>query len=390
MLVLHVFVSSQVVTVTQELIKVAFCAAELDSDVLLKQFQKQHTDIRNSKTCNVLMSSFDPLPLDGNLSFFVEGTRTSQQEEFVNWLSGNKPLFFVHGQHGCGKSVLLAKLVETCQNEGLSVAHYFFQHNDAADLAVAIQGLAYQLTKQLPDLEDMLAAKMQCLHSWLDTPARLFEELIVGPLRTFFSSPRAMQVVLLLDALDECNEEHKLLEIIGSHLSGARALPSGVRVVVSSCSPLSPSLPSFLCQVCPLGAAGDKANEGDVRLALKSWFQDDICGLRKAFQDWKMQDAEAEAACCQLAEDIQIIGKSVFIYAKVACGVVKASAASCQDLAELKSLVRTFPSDLPELLLGYIRRVFQAMQEDKDKGIRTSCERLLQCVIAVGVTTSSI
>ncbi|KAI1366280.1 ankyrin repeat-containing domain protein [Xylaria arbuscula] len=117
-----------------------------------------------------------------------------ESEKFQSWQKSPKSLLWLHGQPGCGKSVLSSSVIKQLQKEyssnpGSPIAYFFFSFSDRETQKVIKDLDTYKEKHQSPDMETLENALIDIANG--------------------FSS-----VSLIIDALDECpsiNEERKNL-----------------------------------------------------------------------------------------------------------------------------------------------------------------------------------
>jgi ankyrin repeat protein len=130
-----------------------------------------------------------------------------QHEHFQKWRdSSSSNLLWVSADPGCGKSVLTKSLIDEDfrSTESLTTCYFFFKedNDEQRDISTALSALLHQLFSQKPILighavSDYAANGDELLQSF----PQLWNILISAA-----ADPAAGQIVIILDALDECLE----------------------------------------------------------------------------------------------------------------------------------------------------------------------------------------
>ena len=151
----------------------------------------------------------------------------------MGWVQNpqSKPIFWLNGAAGTGKSTISRTIVQPLVKEGKLGANFFFKRGEQ-DRGNATR-LFTTLTSQLVSKEPSLAEHVNhALEADRDLPNRplkdQFEQLILEPLGKLEVQPGAVKtLVLVLDALDECDSEDTVRRIINL-LSRTKTLKSPV------------------------------------------------------------------------------------------------------------------------------------------------------------------
>jgi len=148
------------------------------------------------------------------------------------WLAnptGSK-VFWITGPPGIGKTAIVAYL---CHKYREVAAFHLCQHghDDRSDPRRCVMSLAYQVSSQLPDYQQSLAA-MDLSEEARKSPATLFDNLFIQPLVPPFPEPD-QSILLVIDALDEATQNGKnyLAEFIAEAFLRT---PHWLRLVITS------------------------------------------------------------------------------------------------------------------------------------------------------------
>jgi len=147
---------------------------------------------------------------DSTGKWFVEDQR------FSNWMDVPNSFIWLYGMPGCGKTVLCSNVIEKvashCSNDpSLALAYFYFDFNDERKQLVRnlICSLVSQFASQYPYILDGLATLHSSSQQGRQQPTtasltKILRDMISGFRHTY----------IVLDALDECAEQRKLLAFI--------------------------------------------------------------------------------------------------------------------------------------------------------------------------------
>jgi AAA ATPase domain len=174
-------------------------------------------------------------------SLCLEGTRVAILEEISSWwesANGERPpVYWLSGLAGIGKSTIAKTVAERAEEKGVLGASFFFSRSDKPlrDPVLVLPTLAFQLAhsdsvfkKVFKDLV-VEALRRDPTVGRKDLWSQL-KELILNPLLNI--SPPPHPVLVILDALDECEEEGaaRILSLVFKHLAGIPFL----RILITS------------------------------------------------------------------------------------------------------------------------------------------------------------
>ncbi|KAK6544815.1 hypothetical protein TWF694_001498 [Orbilia ellipsospora] len=175
-------------------------------------------------------------------------TREEVLEDIKQWIqtSRNRHIFWARGMAGTGKSTIARTIAGYLKGERLLGASFFFKrsHDHRNNASRFFPTLAYSLAQHISSLVPHLSKAIEadydiCSRSFNEQ----FETLILKPLAQL-SSSQAAPVVIVVDALDECQNEQEILVVVRM-LGRLRELKSiDLRVFITS-RPDIASLTSF-------------------------------------------------------------------------------------------------------------------------------------------------
>jgi hypothetical protein len=139
-----------------------------------------------------------------------------------DWIQNQShPIFWLHGVAGIGKSTIAQTIAENCDRDGYLGASFFFSRDiaECSNPLLVFTSIAYQLAL-LPRFRSQILSSLQANpHAMRANLRTQFLQLIVQPLRSVESPTN---IVVVMDALDECGEEQlvsQMLQILISEIS---------------------------------------------------------------------------------------------------------------------------------------------------------------------------
>ncbi|KAI0742647.1 hypothetical protein C8Q80DRAFT_1273274 [Daedaleopsis nitida] len=177
-------------------------------------------------------------------SHYLGGTRKELFEDLNAWIIGSnpewrsKPVMFLRGEAGIGKSTVATELCRQLQMKKALGASFFFtrgaQKLDSTELFFPT--IAVQLANLQPSLRPYIVA---AAHRYLQTGRILrmqyaYEELLEKPLSALPTTHPPF--VIVVDALDECTQQASLLvpEFLGYLMNGAKSFGTTMRILILS------------------------------------------------------------------------------------------------------------------------------------------------------------
>ena len=184
---------------------------------------------------------------------YVRARRSRQDETGLWFLRGAfngwtkvAQLMWLHGKPGCGKTVLsstiIAQVYETCLFEGVAVAYFFFDFNDAEKQKS--DNMIRAIVKQLYTLSDKKDLQLESLFSSCNNGERQpSSDDLMQALKDLMKSFHKNYIIL--DALDECSDIQELLvcveQIKAWQLSGLHMLLTSrsIKVIKDALTPMT-------------------------------------------------------------------------------------------------------------------------------------------------------
>jgi hypothetical protein len=139
-------------------------------------------------------------------------TRTDLLREIYKWAGniGSQCIFWLNGMAGTGKSTISRTAAQTFADNGQLGASFFFKRgeHDRENASLFFPTIVHGLLHQIPALKPHIRKAIE------DDPGianralkEQFDKLIFQPLIDT-SSPQSQRSILVIDALDECHQDH--------------------------------------------------------------------------------------------------------------------------------------------------------------------------------------
>ncbi|KLU93067.1 hypothetical protein MAPG_12010, partial [Magnaporthiopsis poae ATCC 64411] len=325
----------------------------------------------------------------------LEGTRVDVLQRIDNWINGkenNRPkhIFWLNGLAGTGKSTIASTVA---RNHGPFTVSFFFSRGggEAGRARYLFTTVAKQLARRSPLLRQPVCdaitehpdiAGLSVADQW--------KYLIMGPLKKLKDAPKGLSLLLVMDALDECDDTRDVQTII--RLLGEVQSITAIRFLVFLTSrPEVPVRAGF--QKLDTNAHNDfilhdvepKIVDHDIQVFLENGFKD-IATERLLGDDWPGVD-----------KIIQLVAKSggLFIWAATACRFVHDGKALARK--RLATLLggdgKRFARNSPEQELDgiYLVVLNNSVGEDYDHDEREElCATLREILGAIVVLSSPL
>ncbi|KAF8689421.1 WD domain, G-beta repeat, partial [Rhizoctonia solani] len=159
----------------------------------------------------------------------TEGTRVSILSELKHWVSASdqKAVYWMSGMAGTGKTTIACTFAKWLETEKLLAASFFCTRTsaDCRDVTRIIPTVAYQLARYCIPFQSALC---DVLGNDPDIGSkgitRQFERLIVDPLSKI-NNDIPSNLVVVIDALDECNDQRGVEQVLHLLLKHSNWLP---------------------------------------------------------------------------------------------------------------------------------------------------------------------
>lgn len=149
----------------------------------------------------------------------LKGTRIGILEKLMEWAKDpqSQPIFWLSGIAGTGKSTISQTLCERLDKENLLGASFFCsrESKDLRQVERIVPTLAYLMARQSKEYRDQIMVALEA-DSTLASQGikRQFESLFMHPLQNVHRTENNWYFILVIDALDECEDRDATQNII--------------------------------------------------------------------------------------------------------------------------------------------------------------------------------
>ncbi|KAK1254185.1 hypothetical protein MKX08_008180 [Trichoderma sp. CBMAI-0020] len=163
-------------------------------------------------------AAFDS-PSHVNSSRCYPGTREGILEHIQTWSTkqDGQCIFWLNGGAGTGKSTISRTVAQSFVDKGMLGASFFFKYGEAdrGSMALFFPTIASQLVQTFPQIAPHIRAAIEADPTIHERSIKeQFEKLIAEPIKTLSESLQLPTIVIVADALDECDDvEHVRLVI---------------------------------------------------------------------------------------------------------------------------------------------------------------------------------
>ncbi|KAM6489742.1 hypothetical protein JOM56_014765 [Amanita muscaria] len=163
-------------------------------------------------------------------------TRTTIRNEIGEWIddseSEKSPLLWLNGPAGVGKSVIAKTLAAS--HDQLVVSTFFFSTSSDRTATTLFPTLARQLARRVPETKRHIIDSLKNNRSLLTSEFEVqLDHLIVQPLTKCTMRSTSLPV-MVVDGLDECTDENKLLEFLRVLVCGGESGNMPLRFIICS------------------------------------------------------------------------------------------------------------------------------------------------------------
>ncbi|KAI8993936.1 hypothetical protein BD414DRAFT_535010 [Trametes punicea] len=150
-------------------------------------------------------------------------------------LHPEKTVLWIKGLAGTGKSTLAQTVATWCDKDGLLGASFFCARSgDRSNIQLIIPTIAHQLAARSPTFHDVLSESVKAdPYINVSLLPRQLEKLIVEPLRASKAGGFLAPCVVILDALDEC-EDDEVVSVVLKALSSYVSDLAPLKFIVTS------------------------------------------------------------------------------------------------------------------------------------------------------------
>ncbi|KAG8848378.1 hypothetical protein FRC20_002546 [Serendipita sp. 405] len=301
----------------------------------------------------------------------LPGTRTGVLDYIRRWADHQDTVqvCWLTDVAGAGKSTIAKKLSGEWRSKGRLGACFFFDKNrpDATNKQAFCDTIAAQLANNQPQLLPLIIEGIQAIGPVLSVCP--FEEklqkLVIRPLQD-------TAVVLVIDALDECDERDR--DILLRNLLGSLNQVIRLKILITSRpeKDITELLGSYRSPTDSLHDVELKSNRDDIAMFVKHQ-------MERLVQSGDLTVEEVT----QLANRVNCL----FILASTACKVIHKSPSPQSSLQELMDPKRNSLGDINRLYWVILAKACQANQDGQSEAPKEVIE-VLQAILAAAVPLS--
>ena len=322
---------------------------------------------------------------DQDSNFCDPGTRVEILDTIKKWAQvtaeGAKPLFWLSGVPGAGKSSIAASIARNFEDAGILWAQFFVNRGDTSTTKpkTIFLSLAKQLAHKSPIVSSVVRSALEKIPKLVndvsDSQARL---LFVEPIRIASGLNPSQPVVIVIDGLDECEGEylHKTIKILSKAIG---QLPSNAKVFISS------RVEDYIQIPFSEMVIAERAVQVDLDPAAQSSIQDVADFLERRMQEmvrdyhleeWDWPGEETMKGLCDKASGLFLWAATVvkFIRAQI-----EVDGSECLDDV-LRDLSTKGMGDINEL---YYTILEQTCPEDQGDWALERFRRIVGCIVAL-------
>ena len=184
-------------------------------------------------------ASFDSYIEEEN-SNCLANTRVELQHRIKKWAkdANGKPIFWLNGMAGTGKSTIARTVARSFADEGHLGASFFFKkgEGDRGTASRFFTTIATDLMAHVPDLISGITKAIDADPAISEKALKdQFEKLILQPLLEIKQAPpNALGLVIVIDALDECERKEDIQVVLQLLAQTKNLSPVSLRVFVTS------------------------------------------------------------------------------------------------------------------------------------------------------------
>lgn len=157
--------------------------------------------------------------MDGDEATCLPGTRLEVLQQINEWAHCNESesVFWLNGMAGTGKSTISRTVAQSLTGEGRLGASFFFKRGegDRGRAAFFLATLSAQLVRKLPAMAAYVRTELEndpAIHE--KAMGHQFDKLILTPLQKATVNLQRSTLIVVIDALDECDREDNMRTIV--------------------------------------------------------------------------------------------------------------------------------------------------------------------------------
>jgi len=166
----------------------------------------------------------------------MDGTRVGILEEIVKWSRdlSSPTICWLSGMAGIGKTTIACSFCERLDREGRLAGSFFCSRTGDVrhrDVVRIIPTLAYLLARKDSAFKTAL---VRLLQDNPDVASQRVANQVTCLLQELLPSASSFNFTLVIDALDECQDESAIQDMLTALIACAPQLPTGVKILITS------------------------------------------------------------------------------------------------------------------------------------------------------------
>ncbi|KAJ8063411.1 hypothetical protein OCU04_008631 [Sclerotinia nivalis] len=311
-------------------------------------------------------------------------TRVDLRRDIMTWAedSQSECIFWLNGMAGTGKSTISRTVAQSFAGKGILGGSFFFKRGerDRGNAALLFTSIAAQLVNKMPVFAASVKDAIDVDHALsTKTLKEQFEQLILKPLACLNEHPRKFKkVVLVIDALDECEGDNDIKVII--HLLSQAKLLESVQLKTFVTS--RPELPIRLGFNSIRGEYQDivlhKIPAPIIEHDITAFLEYELSDIRKEYniQMPDIQHLPSDWPGCEIIQKLVQMAVPLFIFAATTCRFIKDPAWSDpigqlnkilgyrNQYTEVDKLDATYRPILDQLLIDKVEPARESIVQD--------------------------
>lgn len=212
---------------------------------LHQKLNKKHTDMIKLDACLATLpvaseAAFNSL-VNQHAPTCLQDTRVELLQEITKWVEqpGQEQacIFWLSGMAGYGKSTVARTIARTYHDQGNLGASFFFSRGvgDLSNSNKLMTTLARQLANSVPETRRFICEAIVEQHDIAGRSLRdQWEQLVLIPLSRLKNNSYTPPIVLVIDALDECDDEQDVRIILQALATAASLTSIRLRILITS------------------------------------------------------------------------------------------------------------------------------------------------------------
>ena len=265
----------------------------------------------------------------------LKDTRTEVLKQIRAWTYGEERscIFWLNGMAGTGESTIARTISREFSNRGDLGASFFFARGggDVGHAGMFFTSIAKQLAIARPSVKQIISESVQAQPDIASKSRNdQWTKLIAQPLGMIQADPQHPMLVIVVDALDECDNDNDMKGIIAALARAQDVVSVKLRIIVTS-RPETPirlgfkKMPEILHLDLLLHDQPREVVDADICLFLYSEFEEtkEIHGLP---DDWPSVD---------VVNQLVHLSAGLFIFAATVCRFIHEYEQSAEDSLKL-------------------------------------------------------